>query len=31
MNKLAKFYEMGIIDSKGDPIPFQPDLEDDMK
>ena len=31
MDKFAKLYEMGIIDSKGDPIPFQPDLEDDMK
>ena len=26
MDKLAKLYEMGIIDSKGDSIPFQPDL-----
>ena len=31
MDKLAKLYDMKIIDSKGDTIPFQPDLEDDMK
>ena len=31
MDKLAKLYEMGIIDNKGDPIPFQSDLQDDMK
>ena len=31
MDKLAKLYDIGIIDSKGDPIPFQPDQVDDMK
>ena len=30
-DKLAKLYQMGVIDSKGDPLPFQEDSNDDMR
>ena len=29
--KLEKLYQMGVIDNKGDPIPFHLPNEDDMK
>ena len=29
--KLSKLYEMGVIDSQGDLIPFLPEVEDEMK
>ena len=30
-DKFHKLYEMRIIDDKGDPIPYLPDREDDMR
>ena len=29
--KLARLYELGVIDSKGEPVPFNPSDEDDIK
>ena len=29
--KLSKLYEMGVIDSQGDLIPFLSEVEDEMK
>ena len=30
-DKLARLYELGVIDSKGESVPFNPSDEDDMK
>ena len=30
-DKLVKLYDMDIIDCKGDPLPFNPNDNDDMK
>ena len=30
-SKLSKLYEMGVIDSKGDYVPYHPDDHEDMK
>ena len=30
-SKLAKLFEMGIVDTKGEYVPFNPDDQDEMK